>query len=168
MNVREAIETIGMQRLAELAGCTRTTIDRTKVQKGVISGNHDGRAHPAGDPRPGAIPLDGDRPDRRGATRFADPDQPIVSQIQDAALRQKLAAAAEKERKNAEAEGRLLPADEVASRIGHAGAQLRTVVDGVRREIEAQLPDDLRAAILETYDAGFKLGLDAVTKAWEA
>ena len=30
MNVREAIETIGMQRLAELAGCSRTTIDRTK------------------------------------------------------------------------------------------------------------------------------------------
>ena len=36
MNVREAIETIGMQRLAELAGCTRTTMDRTKQRGGLF------------------------------------------------------------------------------------------------------------------------------------
>ena len=41
MNVREAIETIGMQRLAGLAGCTRTTIDRTK-QRGDVSSSPTG------------------------------------------------------------------------------------------------------------------------------
>ena len=96
------------------------------------------------------LKLDGDVP--------TGGEQSIVSQIKDAELRQKMAAAAEKERKNAEAEGRLVPADEVASRIGHAGAQLRTVIDGVRRDIEVRLPEDLRDTILDAYDAGFKLG----------
>ena len=48
MNVREAIETIGQARLAELAGCTRTTIDRTK-QRGDVSSSLDRCAHPPGD-----------------------------------------------------------------------------------------------------------------------
>ena len=92
---------------------------------------------------------------------------PIQVQIKRAELAMKEAGAAEKERKNAEAESRLLPADEVAARIGHAGAQLRTGLDGVRREIEAQLPDDCRDAILATFDAGVGLTVGAVTKAWE-
>ena len=41
MNVREAIEIIGMQRLADLAGCMRTTIDRTK-QRGDVSSSPTG------------------------------------------------------------------------------------------------------------------------------
>ena len=32
MNVSEAIETIGQVRLAELAGCTRLTIERAKLR----------------------------------------------------------------------------------------------------------------------------------------
>ena len=164
MKVREAIETIGMQRLADLAGCTRTTIDRTKQRGDVSSSPTGARIRQA--IRDEGLQLDGDVP-TGGEQQDLPMDQPIVSQIKDAELRQKLAAAAEKERKNAEAEGLLLPAAEVVARIGHAGAQLRRGLDGVRREIEAQLPDDCREAILETFDAGVGLTVGAVTKAWE-
>ena len=94
-------------------------------------------------------------------------DQPIVSQIKDAQLRQTLAAAAEKERKNAEAEGRLLPADEVAAKVGHAGAQLRTGIDGGRRRIEALLCEGCREVIVAEYDGTMRTTIDAVLKAWE-
>ena len=89
MNVREAIETIGMQRLAGLAGCTRTTIDRTKVRGDVSSSPTGARIRQA--IRDEGIVLDGDVP-----TGGVQPDlpieQPIVSQIKDAELRQKMAA----------------------------------------------------------------------------
>ena len=111
MNVSEAIETIGQVRLAELAGCARLTIDRAKLRGAFSSTPTGARIRQA--IRDQGLALDGDAP--------TGGEQSIVSQIKDAELRQKVAAAAEKERKNAEADGRLVPADEVASRIGHAG-----------------------------------------------
>ena len=167
MNVREAIETIGMQRLAELAGCTRalaTTIDRTKQRGDVSSSPTGARIRQA--IRDQGLALDGDVP-TGGAQPDLPMDQPIVSQIKDAELRQKMAAAAEKERKNAEAEGRLLPADEVAAKVGHAGAQLRTGIDGGRRRIEAFLCEGCRDVFCAEYDGTMRTTIDAVLKAWE-
>ena len=94
-------------------------------------------------------------------------EQPVVSQIKDAQLRHTRAAAAEKERKNAEAEGRLLPADEVAAKVGHAGAQLRTGIDGGRRRIEALLCEGCRDLIVAEYDGTMRTTIDAVLKAWD-
>ena len=163
MNVREAIETIGMQRLAELAGCTRTTIDRTKQRGDVSSSPTGARIRQA--IRDQGLALDGDVVG--GEQPDLPMDQPIVSQIKDAQLRQTLAAAAEKERKNAEAEGRLLQADEVAAKIGHAGAQLRTGIDGGRRRIEPLLCEGCREVFIAEYDGTMRTTIDAVLKAWE-
>ena len=163
MNVREAIETIGMQRLAELAGCTRTTIDRTKQRGDVSSSPTGARIRQA--IRNEGLALDGDVVG--GEQPDLPMDQPIVSQIKAAELRQKVAAAAEKERKNAEAEGRLLQADEVAAKIGHAGAQLRTGIDGGRRRIEPLLCEGCREVFIAEYDGTMRTTIDAVLKAWE-
>ena len=118
MNVREAIETIGMQRLAGLAGCTRTTIDRTKQRGDVSSSPTGARIRQAirgeGIALDGDVPAGGEQPDLPMET-------PLAIRLNQAKLEKAEADAAEKQRKNAEAEARLLPADEVASRIGHGG-----------------------------------------------
>ena len=129
MNVREAIETIGMQRLAELAGCTRTTIDRTK-QRGDFSSSPTGaRIRQA--IRNEGLPLDGD------VVGGEQPDLPIEDALSVRLQRAKIAAQAEIARwrrlKNDEAEGLLLPVDEVQARLGTAATLLRTGVDGARR-----------------------------------
>ena len=164
MNVSEAIETIGQARLAELAGCTRATIDRTKIRGDVSSSPTGARIRQA--IRGEGVALDGDVP-----TGGEQPDlpmqPPVVEQIRAAELRQKRAAAAEKERKNAEAEGRLLPADEVAAKVGHAGAQLRTGIDGGRRRIEALCCEGCREVIVAEYDGTMRTTIDAVLKALE-
>ena len=110
--------------------------------------------------------LDGDVP-TGGVQPDLPMEQPVVSQIKDAQLRHTRAAAAEKERKNAEAEGRLLPADEVAAKVGHAGAQLRTGIDGGRRRIEALLCEGCRDLIVAEYDGTMRTTIDAVLKAWD-
>ena len=139
------------------AGCSRTTIDRTKVRGAFSSSPTGARIRQA--IRDQGLALDGDVP--------TGGEQSIVSQIKDAELRQKVAAAAEKERKNAEAEGRLLPADEVAVAVGHAGAQLRIGLDAARRSLEAVLCDSCREAALERLEADHSLTVGAVTTAWE-
>ena len=159
MNVREAIETIGMQRLSELAGCTRTTIDRTK-QKGALGSNPtQSRIRQA--MRDQGLVLDGDVP-----TGGAQPDlpmaQPIISQLNDAKLRQTRAAAAEKERKNAEAERALVPVSEITAAYGYSTAQFRTGMDGARRELEMILCDECREAALAALDAAVTLTVKAV------
>ena len=157
MNVSEAIETIGQVRLAELAGCARTTIDRTKQRGAFSSGQTGARIRQA--IRDQGLALDGDA--QTGG------EQSIISQIKDAELRQKMAAAAEKERHNAEAEGRLVPANEVAAAVGNAGAQLRIGLDAARRSLEAILCDSCREAALERLEADHSLTVGAVTTAWE-
>ena len=79
MNVSEAIETIGQVRLAELAGCTRLTIERAKLRGAFSSKPTGARIRQA--IRDQGLSLDGDVP--TGGERS------IVSQIKDAELRQK-------------------------------------------------------------------------------
>ncbi len=164
MNVREAIETIGMQRLAELAGCTRTTIDRTKQRGDVSSSPTGARIRQA--IRDQGLALDGDVP-TGGVQPDLPMEEPIGIRLRRAQAGKAEADRAEKERKNAEAEGRLLPADEVAARVGHAGAQLRTGIDGGRRRLEALLCEGCRDVIVAEYDSTMRTTIDAVLKAWE-
>ena len=164
MNVREAIETIGMQRLADLAGCTRTTIDRTKQRGDVSSSPTGARIRQA--IRDQGLALDGDVP-TGGVQPDLPMETPLVIRLNQAKLEKAEADAAEKKRKNAEAEGRLLPAGEVAARVGHAGAQLRTGIDGGRRRIEALLCEGCREVFIAEYDGTMRTTIDAVLKAWE-
>ena len=161
MEVSQAIELIGLREMSRRAGVSKPTVEKARNTNGfcdTIAGRKMRSVCAAEGFEIGGV--SGEQPDL--------PIQdPLAVQIKQAQLAKNQADAATATRKNAEAEGLLLPADEVAGRIGHAGAQLRTVIDGVRREMEAQLPEDIRDAILETYDAGFSIGLDAVTKAWE-
>ena len=146
MNVREAIETIGMQRLAELAGCTRTTIDRTK-QKGAISSNPTGaRIRQA--IRDEGLPLDGD------VVGGEQPDLPIEDALSVRLQRARIAAQVETARarrlKNEEAEGLLLPVDEVRSKLAAAANLFRTGMDAERRAVAGVCgPCCLDAAVAE-------------------
>ena len=157
--VRDALDSITIRELMALARVSRATITAAKDRGDLMDTPAGRRMRRVLEERCGLDPLE---PGRGRAGRLADRDaDPIRVQIKRAELAMKEAGASEKERKNAEAESRLLPADEVAARIGHAGAQLRTGLDGVRREIEAQLPDDCRDAILATFDAGVGLTVGA-------
>ena len=162
MNVAEAIDLIGIREMARRAGVSKATVDRSK-KANRFSHTIAGRKMKSVCSAEG-LEIGGGETAGQGDLPIQDP---IALQIKKAELAKKEADLSEKERKNAEAEGRLLPAADVASRVGHAGAQLRTGLDGVRREIEAQLPDDCRDAILATFDAGVGLTVGAVTKAWE-
>ena len=161
MEPRQAIETIGHREMCRRAGVARVTVDRA---------HRENRFAPtkAGRKMQAVVAAEGLG---NGVEPGDQPDLPIqdplLVQIKRAELAKKEADASEKERKNAEAEDRLLPADEIAARVGHAGAQLRAGLDGVRREIEAQLPDDCREAILATFDAGVGLTVGAITRAWK-
>ena len=90
MTVSEAIETIGMQRLAELAGCTRATIDRTKVRGAFSSSPTGARIRQA--IRTEGLKLDGD--DAGGEQQ----DLPIDDALSTRLRKQDLAAKAERVR----------------------------------------------------------------------
>ena len=155
MNVREAIETIGMQRLAGLAGCTRTTIDRTKQRGDVSSSPTGARIRQA--IRDEGLKLDGD--DAGGdalSTRLR---------------KQDLAAKSERARglkmKNDEADGLLLPVDEVRARLGTAATFLRTGVDGARRSVELVCCDGCRGTVVAEFDGAMNATIAAVLGALE-
>ena len=163
MNVSEAIETIGMQRLAELAGCTRTTIDRTKVRGAFSSSPTGARIRQA--IRTEGLKLDGD------AAGGEQQDLPIDDALSTRLRKQDLAAKSERARglkmKNDKAEGLLLPVDEVRARLGTAATFLRTGVDGTRRSVELALCDGCRGAFVAEFDGGMNATIAAVLGALE-
>ena len=162
MNVSEAIDLIGIREMARRAGVAKATVERAKranLFSHTIAGRKMRTVCSVEGMEIGGAPTAG-----QGDLSIEDP---LPQQLKRAQLVRAEAEASKMERLNSEAEGRLLPAADVASRVGHAGAQLRTGLDGVRREIEAQLPDDCRDAILATFDSGVGLTVGAVTKAWE-
>ena len=164
MEVREAIDTIGHARLAVLSGVARATIDRTRIRNAVSLTAAGRRVRQAIidqgiDLADGAMD-DGSQPD-------LPMEAPTDLRLRRAQMAKAEADAAEKQRKNAEAEGRLLPADEVAAKVGHAGAQLRTGIDGGRRRIEALLCEGCRDVIVAEYDGTMRTTIDAVLKALE-
>ena len=67
--------------------------------------------------------------------------------------------------RNDEAAGSLIPVDDVKSRIGAAGALLRTGVDGARRSIEVVCCDGCRPAVVAEFDGAIGATVDAVARA---
>ena len=61
----------------------------------------------------------------------------------------------------------LVKATEVTELMGHVGTQLRKGFETLRRDLELQLPDDCREAILGTFDAGVLAAIKAAAKAIE-
>ena len=163
MNVREAIETIGMQRLADLAGCTRTTIDRTKQRGDVSSSPTGARIRQA--IRDEGLRLDGD------GVGGEQPDLPMEDALSTRLRKEDLAAKSERARglkmKNDEAEGLLLPVDEVRARLGTAATFLRTGVDGARRSVEIVCCDGCRGAVVAEFDGAMAATIAAVLGALE-
>ena len=159
MNVREAIDTIGQVRLAKLAGCTRTTIDRTKVRGAFASSPTAVRIRQA--IRNEGLDLDGD--DHEAG--------PIEGALSTQLRKQDLAAKSERARglrmKNDEAEGLLLPVDEVRARLGTAATFLRTGVDGARRSVELVCCDGCRGAVAAEFDGAMNATIAAMLGALE-
>ena len=69
--------------------------------------------------------------------------------------------------KNDEAEGLLLPADEVKARISQAGVAFQRGQAATRRSIEALLCEGCREVFIAEYDGTMRATIDAVLKAWE-
>ena len=158
--VREAMDSIPIRELAALARVSRATITAAKDRGDLMDTPAGRRMRRVLEDRCGLDPLDPAAADAQGDLPIADP---IQVQIKRAELAMKEAAAAEKERKNAEAESRPAAPDEVAAKVGHAGALLRTVIRGAPGDGSAIARGYPRPAILETYDAGFTVGIGAVT-----
>ena len=163
MNVREAIETIGMQRLAELAGCSRTTIDRTKQRGDVSSSPTGARIRQA--IRDEGLKLDGD--DVEG-----EPDLPTEEALSMQLRKEDLAWKSERARgvrmKNDEAEGLLLPAHEVKARISQVGVAFQRGHAAARRSIEAVCCDKCRGPVVAEHEAAANATIAAVRGALEA
>ena len=162
MNVREAIETIGMQRLAELAGCTRTTVDRTK-QRGDVSNSPAGaRIRQA--IRDEGLNLDGD--DVKGEPDLST-ELALSSRLREQDLAWKLERARGVRMKNDEAEGLLLPVDEVSAKLIQAGVAFQKGQAAARRSIEAVCCDGCRDAVVAQHEAAANATIAAVRGALE-
>ena len=73
-----------------------------------------------------------------------------------------MAAAAEKERKNGEADRSLVPASDIAAAYGYSTAQFRTGMDAFRRSLDTILCDGCREAALAEFDDAVSLTVKAV------
>ena len=59
----------------------------------------------------------------------------------------------------------LLPGEEVKSRLGSAGALLRTGVDGARRSVEVVCCDSCREAVIAEFDGAIGTMIEDVARA---
>ena len=116
MEPRQAIEIIGLNEMVRRSGVARVTVQRARS---------DNRFAPtkAGRKMQAVVAAEGLG---NGVEPGDQPDLPIqdplLIQIKRAELAKKEADASEKERKNAEAEGRLLPAADIAAAYGYSTA----------------------------------------------
>ena len=163
MNIRESIETIGVKRLSELAGVTMATVDRTKI-RGAFS------SRPAGARIRQAIRDEGLRLD--GDDIGGEPDLPTEEALSTRLRKEDLAWKSERARgvrmKNDEAEGLLLPANEVKARISQAGVAFQKGQAAARRSIEAVCCDGCREAVVVEFDGATNATITAVRGALEA
>ena len=168
MDVTQAINIIGQREMVRRAGVSVATVERAKRENRLAptkagrkmlaviqaEGLGNGTAAPAGDapdPEQQDLPI----------------DDPLLIRIKKEELRKKAADAEKQERLNAEAEGRLVPVEDVAARHGLAGSQLRATIDAVRRDMDTTLCDGCREVVLSGYDAGWQAGIQAALKALE-
>ena len=164
LTLSEQLAAVPVRELAKLADVAPTTVGRAKlsvVTAGKLPNSNAGRRIGAAlnarfgkkskVPQQQALPL----------------QENIHERIKREELKHKAEAAREKKRKNDEAEGLLLPVDEVRTRLGQGGALLRTGVDGTRRRVEAVCCEKCQVAAVEQFDAGMRAALDAVLRALE-
>ena len=99
------------------------------------------------------------------------PNLPTEDPLSVRLQREKIAAQAEMARgrrmKNDEAEGLLLPVDEVRARLGAAATLLRMVADGTRREVEPVCCDKCRDPVVAKMEATMNATIAAVLGALE-
>ena len=165
MDVREAITLIGSAAMCKESGVAKVTVDVAKK-------NNRFQETSAGQKmrnvcKAHALDVDGvngNGEDGQAELPIADP---LLVRIKKEELRQKAADADKRERLNAEADGRLVPAGDVAARHGLAGTHLRTTIDSVRRDLDTTLCEGCRDVIVAEYDGTMRTTIDAVLKALE-
>ena len=165
MDVREAITLIGSAAMCKESGVAKVTVDVAKK-------NNRFQETSAGQKmwnvcKAHALDVDGvngNGEDGQAELPIADP---LLVRIKKEELRQKAADADKRERLNEEANGTLVPAEDVAARHGLAGTHLRSTIDSVRRDLDTTLCDGCREVVLGQYDAGFRAGIEAVRAALE-
>ena len=164
MNIRESIETIGVKRLSELAGVTIATVDRTKI-RGAFS------SRPAGARIRQAIRDEGlhlDGPDVVAEQPDLHTEEALSTQLRKEDLAWKLERARGVRMKNDEAEGLLLPVDEVSAKLIQAGVAFQKGQAAARRSIEAVCCDGCRDAVVVEFDGATNATIIAVRGALEA
>lgn len=168
MDVREAINLVGLVALAKQAGVAKVTVETAKRANRFANTK-------AGQKMRNVCRIHGlDVDGVNGTAAMVGPEQgeldiqdPLLVQIKKEELRQKAADADKRERLNAEAEGTLVPVEQVSARVALAGSHLRASIDAVRRDLDTTLCDSCREVGLGHYDAGFQAGIQAVLAALE-
>ena len=159
--LRDALTKIPLNELARRAGVAPATISRLKLK--------DEFTDRAASERIRCVLVEvGLWPDE-GVARLAQADLPLRDSVHTLIKRAELAKKLEEERKlkmlNDQMAGVLLPVEDVKSRIGSAGALLRTGVDGARRALEAACCDGCRDAVTAEFDGTMTVTIDAVGQA---
>ena len=164
MNIRESIETIGVKRLSELAGVTMATVDRTKIRGALSSRPAGARIRQA--IRDEGLKLDGD--DVGGEQPDLSTELALSSRLREQDLAWKSERARGVRMKNDEAEGLLLPADEVKARVSQAGVAFQKGQAAARRSIEAVCCAKCRGPVVAEHEAATNATIIAVRGALEA
>ena len=162
-NLKAALDQIPLNELSKRAHVATATIIRLKLRGDFTSAPASGRIRQVliSD---GLWPKDGDDAAAQGDLPMQDP---VHTQIKRAELAKKIEEGRKIRRLNDEAAGILLPVEDVKSRIGSAGALLRTGVDGARRSIEAVCCDGCRDAVTTEFDGAIGATIGAVVRALE-
>ena len=163
MNIRESIETIGVKRLSELAGVTMATVDRTKIRGAFSSRPAGARIRQA--IRDEGLKLDGD--DVGDELPDLSTELALSTRLREQDLAWKSERARGVRMKNDEAEGLLLPADEVKARISQAGVAFQRGQAAARRSIETVCCDGCRDAVVVEFDGAMNATIAAVIGALE-
>ena len=163
MNIREAIETIGLKRLSELAGVTIATVDRTKIRGAFSSRPAGARIRQA--IRDEGLRLDGD--EVGGEQPDLQTEEALSTRLREQDLAWKLERARGVRMKNDEAEGLLLPVDEVSAKLIQAGVAFQKGQAAARRSIEAVCCDKCRGPVMAEHEAAANATIIAVRGALE-
>ena len=162
-DLRTALNQITINELASRARVAPATITRLKL-RGEFTRSEASRrieevlvADDLWAVRAGAHPAQGDLPIQ----------DPVHTQIKRAELAKKIEEERKLKMQNDQVAGLLLPVEDVKSRIGSAGALLRTGVDGARRSIEVVCCDGCRDAVVTEFDAAIGATVEAVARALE-
>ena len=162
-DLREALDQISLNELAQRARVATATITRLKLRGEFTRTSASGRIRHV-------LVADGLWP-KDGEAALAQADLPMVdpvhTQIKQAELEKKVQEVRRLTLLNNLAEEKSILVEDVKSRIGSAGALLRTGADGARRSIEVACCDGCRDAVVTEFDAAIGATVEAVARALE-